>query len=354
VRARAAAAVLVLLLICGLVAPGAARAATPRTYLAHARAARLALERDWGASGDDWRGINAWQRFVIVDALTDNVRLSGDRSELARLARTVVNHDGLDGNDDDLWAALAALNLRGLTHDDALLAYAAQTFDRITRQYWDSTCGGGLWWDHQRTYKNAITNVLALDAAAQLYVATGKRVYLDWAKREDSWISASGMLGASGLLNDGLSDRCANNGGPTFTYNQGVYIGALTDLSRATGGQADLARAQTVAEAAVRGLSAPSGVLTEPGGPPTGQDGQIFKGVFIRHLGRLVAVLPPGPRRRTLALYIRRNADQVWRAQALGAQFSADWSGTARLTGAAPQAAAIALFDAAAQASTAP
>jgi len=342
-----------LLLGCALkVCP--ANAATAETYLAHARAARLSLDRGWGAPGDDWTGINAWQRFVIVDILADDVRLSKDRAELKRLRRAVVNRQGLDGNDDDLWAALAALNVRALTHDDALLAFAEQTFNRITGQYWDQVCGGGLWWDHARTYKNAITNVLALAAAAQLYAATGKPGYLDWARREDQWISASGMINARGLLNDGLNDRCANNGGPTFTYNQGVYIGALTALSEATADPAYRLRAQAVAEAAVRWLSTPDGLLIEPGGAPTAQDVQIFKGVFIRQLGRLVAVMPDDPRRRALAAYLRHNADQVWRARGAGDRFSADWSGTATLQGAAPQAAAVALFDAAAEASPAP
>jgi len=206
------------------------------TYLAHSHAAIRALDRRWGA-GDDWRGINAWQRFVIVGALADYTALSGDRAYLPRIKAAVINRQGLDGNDDDLWAALAGLRVRELTHDDSLLAYAEQTFDRITAGYWDEVCGGGLWWDHQRSYKNAITNSLALHAAALLYRDTGKPAYRDWALREDRWIVSSGMIGADGLLNDGLKQSqngsCVNNGGPVLTYNQGVYLGgAVPDHRR--------------------------------------------------------------------------------------------------------------------------
>jgi predicted alpha-1,6-mannanase (GH76 family) len=237
----------------------AAPATSRAVYLAHARAAIRALDRRWGAGpspGNDWRGINAWQRFVIVDALADYTVLSGDRSELPRIKAAVINRHGVDGNDDDLWAAIAALRVRDLTNDDSLLAYAKQTFERITTQYWDNVCGGGLWWDHERTYKNAITNSLALHAAALLYLDTGEQAYLDWARREDRWIAASGMINADGLLNDGLNGRCANNGGPVFTYNQGAYLAGEALLSRIPGDPDDLARARRAASTVLVGRRA--------------------------------------------------------------------------------------------------
>ena len=54
---------------------------------------------------------------------------------------------------------------------------------------WDGTCGGGLWWNEDRQYKNAITNELFLTLAAQLSQRVpGNRGYQDWALREWAWL----------------------------------------------------------------------------------------------------------------------------------------------------------------------
>lgn len=328
------------------------RSARDQTELQRSRALIMALNRHWmsdlGAS-TDWNGLNAWQRFVIVDALADYAALSFDTAPMAQIRQTVANRSGLDGNDDDLWAVIAALDVYRLDHDKALLDQGQRTFDRIVSDYWDQTCGGGLWWDHARTYKNAITTSLMAHASSLLYFATGRRAYRHWAQRGAAWLKASGMINGDGLLNDGLNKSCHNNGGPTFTYNQGVYLGALTNLYLITGERSYLTQAVAVASAATRRLSTPDGILREPGGA-LGQDGAIFKGVFVRHLGRLVRVMPAGAERRALARYLEHNADVVWRGRRDDLA-SAYWDDAAPpMIGAAPQGAAIDLMNAAAEA----
>ena len=49
------------------------------------------------------------------------------------------------------------------------------------------------------------------------------------------------MINSAGLVNDGLTAACANNGQTVWTYNQGLAIGAALELWRATG-DADAAR----------------------------------------------------------------------------------------------------------------
>jgi len=67
--------------------------------------------------------------------------------------------------------------------------------------------------------------------AALLHQRTpGDQDYRAWALREWEWLRASGMIGPSGLINDGLTADCANNGGTTWTYNQGVILGGLAAL----------------------------------------------------------------------------------------------------------------------------
>lgn len=333
---------LIAVLVAALLAlPAAARPAADRVAVAAAR-----LEADWGVPGG-WRGINAWQRFVIADGLIDVAARTGDRSRLARLAEVVGNRDGLDGNDDDLWAVLAEVHLSALNGDPALLATARATFDGIVATYWDARCGGGLWWDHARTYKNAITNELLILAAADLFGATGEPRYRDWAERGWRWFDASGMINADGLVNDGLDAACRNNRQTTYTYNQGVIVGGLLALGRIDGDPGLVARAAAIARAAATRLVTANGIFHEPA-VSLGKDGPMFKGIAVLHFGHLVRALPAGADRAFLRRFLARNADALWRRTGRGERpIPARWDDVGDPGGAAAQAAGIDLFAAA-------
>jgi predicted alpha-1,6-mannanase (GH76 family) len=81
-------------------------------------------------------------------------------------------------------------------------------------------------------YKNAITNELFLTLAVLLHQRNPAGGYLTWAQREWDWFSSAGLIGPDGLVNDGLTAACQNNGGTTWTYNQGVILGGLAACSR--------------------------------------------------------------------------------------------------------------------------
>lgn len=308
-----------------------------------ARSAVDYLDRQWGKR-DDWDGIGAWQRFVIVDALIDYERRTGDRRWSPKISAAVRNRTGLYLNDDDLWAVIASVHAWRLDGDPELLAYASSTYRRIVTTYWDERCGGGLWWDPARTYKNAITNELLIYASTQLYLATGQESYRDWALRGWSWFAQSSMIAQDGLVNDGLDASCRNNQQPRFTYNQGVLLGGLSDLTRITGDAQYRAAAMRTALAAARGLSTPKGILREPV-DAIGSDGLMFKGIFAYHLGHLLEDLPDGPERSELLTWVRLNADAVWQSSASGTRgIDSDWSGGTLVSGAAPQASGIAML----------
>jgi predicted alpha-1,6-mannanase (GH76 family) len=106
----------------------------------------------------------------------------------------------------------------------------------MAKAYGTTPCGG-LWWSKDETYVNAIANELFLDIAAHLANRAGSRssYYLRWAKKEWRWFQKSGMINSNNTINDGLDlDTCENNGGTVWSYNQGVVLGGLTELSRAT------------------------------------------------------------------------------------------------------------------------
>ncbi|MFC0107681.1 glycoside hydrolase family 76 protein [Kibdelosporangium aridum] len=213
--------------------------------------------------------------------------------------------------DDEGWWALAWINAYDLTKDKRYLATARSVFGDMTTG-WDDVCGGGIWWNKERNYKNAIPNELFISVAARLAARTkgaASKEYLDWAVRGWKWFEASGMINSAGLVNDGLDDSCANNGLPTWTYNQGVILGALTDLAALTRDPELLRTAHRIANAAITTIVYPNGILREPCEPDVcGADGPQFKGVFMRNLGYLNAHSP----RPQYADFIRLNATSIW------------------------------------------
>lgn len=314
------------------------------------KAATQALQEGWfpttPSDAQTWAGINAWQRFVVVDALAQYTEISGDKAYLPQIERAVENHDGLDGNDDDLWAVVASVHVYRLRPSDTLLAFSKTKFRELTEQYWDGTCGGGMWWDHERTYKNAITNELLLYAASELYQATSDPAYAAWAQKEWVWFSRSGMINSDNLVNDGLTAQCRNNGGTTYTYNQGVILGGLVNLYGIDGNSSHIQLATAIAQAAIQHLSV-AGILREPA-KSLHQDGQTFKGVFVYHLAALVPLAGDPTVRKSLSSFLNKNADAVWnRRQPHTNKLDAYWEGATTAYGAAAQAAGLDLFEAA-------
>ena len=101
---------------------------------------------------------------------------------------------------------------------------------------WDDTCGGGVWWNTTGSTRTRSPTSCSSTLAARLHQRVpGGGEYLAWAQREWDWFSARGMIGAGGLVNDGLTAACENNGGVTWTYNQGVVLGGLAALHEITG-----------------------------------------------------------------------------------------------------------------------
>lgn len=310
---------------------------------ARARIMAGQLDRQW-ARPAGWSDSEAWQRFVIVDILIDHERRTSDHRWRRQAAAAVRNRAGLYLNDDELWAIIANVHAWQREGDPELLAWAGATYARIVARYWDDHCGGGVWWDRRRTYKNAITNELLLYASTRLYLATGEQAYRDWALRSWSWIESSSMIGADGLVNDGLDADCRNNGQPRFTYNQGVLIGGLTDLATITGDPRYHTLAVRTALAAARTLSSAEGVLREPV-PSIGSDGYMFKGIFAYHLGHLLDGMADGPERDELAKWASHNADAIWQQSAGGTRaVGSDWADGASATGAATQASGLAMM----------
>lgn len=212
----------------------------------------------------------------------------------------------------------------------------------------NATCGGHLWAKDQN-YNTAIGNELFLALAASLAnrmpsgaTASSGQSYLSYAVAEAEWFLNSGFINSNNTINDSLDlDSCTNNGTePTFTYTQGVILGALVELNKATGNQTYLDTASAIAHGAIDHLTYSNGILTEPGYPgPPDTTGAQFKGVFPRNLQKLQAVAPDN----AFVTFLQANADAIWSEDrnSTSFQIGPDWQGPWFDASAASQSSAI-------------
>jgi predicted alpha-1,6-mannanase (GH76 family) len=302
-----------------------------RDYRAPAAAGVAALQRWYSPRTGRWRTTGWWNAANALTAVIGYTRYTGDQSYWGVIentfARAQRRHRGFINSfyDDNGWWALAWVAAYDLTAEPRYLAAAQALFARNLNG-WDDNCGGGLWWNEKRRYKNAITNEQFLTLAALLYQRSpGERDYLDWALRTWAWIRGSGLIGPHGLVNDGLTAACVNNGRTTWTYNQGVILGGLSALHEITGDTSYLRAGESIADAALRDLIDEGGILTEPC-EATGCDGDQtqFKGIFVRYLHEFLRH-SGRPAYRTFLL---ANADSVVdNAGNPAGQFGLRWAG---------------------------
>ncbi|SPQ25149.1 ee13ad7b-d9a8-4aa3-9e50-697a04b42731 [Thermothielavioides terrestris] len=220
-----------------------------------------------------------------------------------------------DYYDDEGWWALGLIRSWDVAHEQAYLDAADHIFQDMQNGT-DATCGGGIWWNKDRNYKNAIANELYLSVAASLAnrLPSKKQQYTQIAKDQWTWFKNSGMINSNNLINDGLTinadGTCVNNGMTTWSYNQGVVLGGLVELAKATGDSSYLGEATTIAKAAVAFLSDSNGIIHEANNcePNCGGDGSQFKGIFVRNLHYLQQAAPQDAFRTA----IQKNADSIW------------------------------------------
>ncbi len=233
-------------------------------------------------------GNDYWWFAHAIDTLIDGYERSGntiylDRAKAAvsgvqkRLGKTLVN----DYYDDMEWMALALVRLYDHTKDETYLNLAKDLFAEIEGG-WTDVAGGGISWSKKKTqFKNTPANAPAVILAVKLHERTGEKAYADMAQKIFDWLNDTLRDNLSGFVADGIND---NNdmqlSWGAFTYNNGTYIGAATEMFRMTGEPKYLEYAEKTFQNSVSQYSGDNGVVKEEGQ----DDGGLFKGIMMRYV----------------------------------------------------------------------
>ncbi|PSN69042.1 Six-hairpin glycosidase [Corynespora cassiicola Philippines] len=289
-------------------------------------------------------------RFGIHDssfksAAADIVANTYEKSPNQRGANNWKN----DYYDDMGWWALGWIASFDLTGEEKYLNTAKDLFDDMVTG-WGTSCGGGVWWDKRKTSIAAIANELFISVAAHLANRVGageKDQYQQHAQEAWDWFWLSGVINADNVVNDGIDpSTCKNDGKTTYTYNQGVILGGLSELAKAKGDGGLIQHANTIANGALAKLTQ-NGILVEPVNGPLDEQGAQFKGAFVRGL----ASLNGNERQQAFTDFLKKNADSAWdKAKNANGIIGSDWRGPADNAGTTSHASGIDVLSAAAQA----
>lgn len=281
---------------------------------------RIYLDR---ASGDYRQtprgsvGSHAWPFSQALAATIAVARLGSPRSaanravparisELDRRFRVHgVYHAAPGGNvyyDDNEWIAQDLLDWDSLRGSPSARRKAERIFSTL-KDAWDDdlrkVCPGGVQWTNEpgNDDRNTVSTANAAIVGLRLYLLTHHAGYLRWSQRMIGWVEQC-LHDPDGLY----GDHIGGNGSvdrTEWTYNQGSMLEAYRLLYRATGDPADLAKAESIADAT---LSAFHGRwMTQPA---------VFDAIFFRRLLALAGV----DRRRNYVASAQAYADRLWRA----------------------------------------
>jgi predicted alpha-1,6-mannanase (GH76 family) len=146
-----------------------------------------------------------------------------------------------------------------------------------------------------------------------------------------NWFIGSGLINSENLINNGLDlSTCQNDGTVVFTYNQGIILSGLAELTWATGDISYTDLANTLALAGIANFTDANGILHEPC-EATGCDGdeEQFKGIFGRNIQFLYnrATDLPAATAATYQNLLQVNANAIWTDDQVDNQLGLVWSG---------------------------
>ncbi len=214
--------------------------------------------------------------------------------------------------DDMEWNALAMLRAYRITGDEGFSLAAAGLWEEI-KSGWNDHAGGGIMWEKEDKHgKNACSNGPAALLATRLFRLNHNPADLEWAKKIYNWQRRTLFDSTTGAVWDNIKEKEGSltiNRKWIFTYNQGTFLGAATELFELTGDSAYLEDAILAADYTLKYLVTPDGLLKSEGNG----DGGLFKGIFVRYLLRLTLnhALPP-ENKKQYTDFLLFNANTLW------------------------------------------
>jgi hypothetical protein len=152
--------------------------------------------------------------------------------------------------DDNGWWAIAFTDAFRATGNRRYLADAARALRLIVSSGWNPN-GGGTWWDTGRGHTTSEPLAAAAYTAIVLYETTHRRPYLDESERLVAWANTHLRDKRTGLFGRNTSDATA------MDYVQGMMIGAMLELCRATGARHYCTEAERVGTASLKAFPSP-------------------------------------------------------------------------------------------------
>jgi predicted alpha-1,6-mannanase (GH76 family) len=215
--------------------------------------AQRALTARFGPRGcrRDWRNtspfrfrqafvLNYWWLAHLIEVRVDAFERTGDEEWLtdarAAYARLLERNHGLfnDYFDDMGWLGIALLRLHRATGERRFLDDAVALWEHIRSGGWNERHGASVAWRLQQLdYKNAPTNGAFALLSARLFAATSEARYARAAQEALGWIESALVDPATGTVADGVN-RLGDgrlDADWVFSYNQGLYVGALVEVA---------------------------------------------------------------------------------------------------------------------------
>lgn len=213
-------------------------------------------------------------------------------------------------NDDVMWACIALARGYEITGNSSFLSQAEWQFNSVWTRGWDTTLGGGLWWNTDKQTKNACVNGPAAIAAMILARDTTGTGYRAQADQLFNWLQSTLYNSSTGQV----ADHIQTDGTKVwwaFTYNQGTFAGAATLLYQNTGTTSYKTSASLAVNWAKNNLTGQhtAGILNDEydsnggNGDPPG-----FKGIFVRWAAKYANATSD----TSIKNWLTNNANAAW------------------------------------------
>ena len=212
---------------------------------------------------------------------------------------------------------LAWIAAYDLTKEEKYLQQAADVMYDIKGG--KTKCGDGIWWSKGKRVITVIENVLFMSGAAHLAtrVPQNATMWTEWSQDSWKWIQSSGLYDdktffLKGNLNPSTCSTAGEAASTPSSYQQGVLLGGLLELNKATKGSDNSALIQTAKSVATATINSnyfnTDDIFHEPLGGFDNDTAQ-FKGIFMRNLAILNRQFPSA----SYANIITTSANSIWK-----------------------------------------